>query len=112
MLTTPKETIGALDRRITLQSRTVSVNDYGEGVEAFTTLATVWAKVDYPLTGSQEEQVEKIHLFQQRVEFTIRKRSDVLQVDRIVYDSKTYDIERIAEIGREGYLKITAEHRA
>lgn len=111
MLTTPKETIGALDRRIALYSRTTSVNSYGEAAESFTLLATVWAKVDYPLTGSQEAHVEKINLFEQRTEFTIRKRTDINQTSRIVYDSKTYDIERIAEIGRGGYLKITAEHR-
>ena len=112
MLTTQKETIGQLDRRITLQTRSTSVNSYGESVETFTDLATVWAKVEYPLTGSMESQEQKIHLVESRVEFTIRERADILYTSRIVYNGKTFDVERISEVGRGGYLKITTEYRA
>ena len=111
MLTTPKVAIGQLDRRITLQSRTTAGKAYGEPIETWTDLATVWAAVDYPLTGSGEAYQDHINLAQTRVEFIIRKRTDVGFVERIVYDSETYDIERKAEIGRGGYLKLTGNLR-
>lgn len=108
MLTTRKEKIGHLDRRITLKTRTVAVDAYGGGVETFADLAEVWAKVEYPITDSGEDYVNAVNLVTQRIDFTIRHRTDLDFVDRIVYDSKIYDIERIAEVGRDGYLKITA----
>ena len=111
MLTTAKETIGALDSRIALYTRSTTVNDYGESTETFTLLASVWAKVEYPITGSNESQEARVNLFEQRVDFTIRSRSDIDQTSRIVYDGKTYDIERITEIWRNAYLKLTCEYR-
>ncbi len=102
---------GELDRRITLQSRTVAANAYNEPVETWADLATVWAKVEYPITGSDEVTDKGLNVATQRVHFTIRHRTDVGYVERIVYNSENYDIERLAEIGRKQYLKLTAEKR-
>lgn len=102
---------GLLDRRITLQSRTVAANAYNEQIETWTDILDVWAKVEYPATGSDEITQSGLNVAFQRVMFTIRHRNDIGFVERIVYKSETYDIERIEEIGRKQYLKLTTEKR-
>lgn len=102
---------GKLDRRITIQQRTVSGNAYSEPIETWTTLATVWAGVEYPITGSDEETSDKLNIARQRAIFTIRHLESVDFVSRILYGTEIYDIERIAEVGRRQYLKLTAEKR-
>lgn len=102
---------GELDRQITLQSRTVAANAYGEPIETWSTLATVRAKIEYPITGSDEQTQQGLNIARTRANFIIRHRSDVGFVERIQYDSETWDIERIAEDGRKSFLIITAERR-
>lgn len=102
---------GKMDRRITLQTRTVAANAYNEPIETWTTLATVWAALEYPITGSDEETADKLNISRQRVIFTIRYRDDTGYVERVLYNDEVYDIERIAEIGRNQYLKLTTEKR-
>lgn len=102
---------GQLDRRIVLQNRTTAANAYNEPVETWATLATVWAKVEYPVTGSDEATEQNLNVARRRVDFTIRYRADVGFVERITYNGGTYDIERISELGRQNFLKITAEER-
>lgn len=102
---------GKLDRRITIQQRTVALDAYNEPVETWSALATVWAKVDYPLTASDENVTDGLNVAYTRIEFTIRHRTDIGFINRIVYGSDTYDVERISEEGRKSYLKITAERR-
>lgn len=102
---------GKLDRRITLQSRTVAANAHNEPIETWSTLATVWAAIEYPITGSDEMTQQGLNVATTRANFTIRHRSDVGFVNRIQYNSEAWDIERIAEDGRKSYLIITAERR-
>lgn len=102
---------GELDKRATLQVRTVAANAYNEPVETWAELATVWTKVEYPKTGSEEAFEDNINIAATRVDFTIRYRTDVGFVERILYESEVYDIERIAELGRRDYLKITGKRR-
>jgi len=96
--------IGKLDRYITLQSVSTSVDAYGQPVESFSTLANVWAKIEY------KSEVEKFENEQLRavssIDFTIRYRTDVTQQMRISYNSETYQIIGISEIGRGEGLKL------
>lgn len=101
---------GAMDTRITIQRATLAVNAYGERAETWGTLATVWAEVQYKVGGG--ENIESDQVFsEQRVHFIIRYSSDVSGVrpsDRISYNSNTYQIEGVQEIGRgEGLRLIT-----
>jgi len=103
---------GQLDKRIVLQTRTTAANAYNEPIETWSTLATVRAKIEYPVTGSNEQYQDAVNLAQTVVFFTIRHRTDVSSVERISYDSNTYDIEApIAEVGRKNFLKIKARLR-
>lgn len=116
------EKAGRLDRRITIQRATVTVDSYGSPVEAWEDVTTCWASVSYPLTGSGEVQYDAIHLATTSVIFTIRYRDGLLHTDRIVYNSSNYDITRIGEssgppgadknnASRESFLQVTAELR-
>lgn len=94
--------IGSLDRYVAIQSASESTNAYGERVGSFSTLASVWARIiDNPgnekLEANQEQSINK-------VDFIIRYRSDVDETMQISYDSKTYKIQNIREIGRNNHL--------
>lgn len=102
---------GRLDRKITLQSRTVTLNDYNEPIESWATLAEVWANVDYPKTGSGESFYGALEIATTNTLFTIRYLSTVTAIERVLFDSDVYDIERIAEIGRRNFLQITAKRK-
>ena len=96
--------IGRLDRYIILQSVSTSVDAYGQPVESFSTLASVWAKIEY------KSEVEKFENEQLRavssIDFTIRYRTDITEQMRISYDSNIYQIIGISEIGRGEGLKL------
>lgn len=96
--------IGRLDRYITLQSVSTSVDSYGQPIESFSTLANVWAKIEY---ASEVEKFENEQLKAvSSINFTIRYRTDVTEQMQISYDSNTYEITGIAEIGRGEGLKL------
>lgn len=102
--------IGKLDRRATLQHRSLTPNTQNEQVESWTDYATVWAeKLD--LRG-REFYAANQESGEVTTKFRIRHRSDVLMTDRIVCDGLTYDITSIAEVGRRQALEILADaHR-
>jgi SPP1 family predicted phage head-tail adaptor len=83
-------TIGQLDQRLTLQSRSAGVDALGQPSGAWTTVATVWGKAR-PLrsrelfAAGQTQDVTD-------VEFTIRFRSDVLGTWRILWRGTPHDI--------------------
>ena len=101
--------IGNLDRRIVIQASTVSRDGYGEGVPAWSTFRTVWAWIR-PVNVSEAEKSNKITA-SETVRFVVRYRSDYNEKMRIVYNSATYDIRGIQEVGRRKYLDITAERK-
>ena len=94
---------GKLDRRITLQSASVSADGFGQSVRTYGTLATVWAMVEYrgvPKEGDETDKLTSVN----KVRFTIRYRSDVNATTKISWDSKSYEIEGVSLEGRERYL--------
>lgn len=95
---------GKLDRRVTIQERTVARDAAGGETVTWVDRATVWAaKVD--VTGREllmaSQMVETA-----QARFRIRYRSDVEQTDRVVYDGVAYDIQHKAEIGRREGLEL------
>lgn len=102
---------GDMDRRIELQHRTLAAaNAHGEQVPSWATYATVWAQ---RLEGGGREQfVAATTYASTEVRFRIRHRTDVLVTDRVVFDSKTFDVLGTAEIGRKEGLEIFARAAA
>jgi SPP1 family predicted phage head-tail adaptor len=82
--------IGKLDKRIRLQNRSSTLDDYGQPVNTWSNLATVWANIK-PLTGREKAQMQMVDsILTHRV--TIRYRVDFMPpttVDayRIAYET-------------------------
>ena len=104
--------IGNLDKRITLQSYTTATDAYGQKVETYSTLATVWAWVRYG-SGSERIMANRETAVADCI-FVIRFRSTVTEKTRILYGSDYYDIIHIAHStdGRRRYMELTAVKRA
>ena len=89
------EEIGKMDRRIQLQNYTVTTNTFGERIETYAALATVWAFVDYLGTEGREMERAGRDTVQSYATFLIRRRTDITERTRVIFDLKTYDIEGI-----------------
>jgi len=120
---------GSLDRRITIQRKTVTQSESGETVEAWVNLAlrrpaSMWpVKGDERFTSAQEVAEEQI-------EFRVRHSSDIASLtplDRIIYPALTaeqaadeeyvipersiHDVLACFEIGRREGIKIITSRR-
>lgn len=103
--------LGRLDRRITLQQKTVSRTALGDESESWATLAAVWAEV-VPTSGreyfnAQAQQLVGSKLTRFRIRYLASARKDTEL--RVLYDSETYDIKHIAEFGRRVGLDLVGE---
>lgn len=95
---------GTLDRQIVIQKFTTSTNTYGEEVKTWSTHSTVWAALKY-LSGGEAEESGQI-IATNKVIFVIRHDSAVIPSYRISYNSKTYEIESVIQIGREHWMEL------
>lgn len=98
---------GTLDRTITLQSVTTTVDDYGTPAEAWTDFATVRAQLVQASTTeylrTYGETATKADIFR------IRWLDGVTDRHRIVYNGGNYNIRQVTEIGRRQGLELRAE---
>ena len=104
---------GRLDRRIVLKTRKTGTNSFGEPLDEWTTLATVWANVAPVSDGERWRAGET--LAAKACRFTIRWSAAVAVLDprdQITYDGRTWDIQGVKEIGRREMIEITAAARA
>jgi len=104
--------IGGQDRKIAIQFRTVTQDAYGQGIDSFNTQFQAWARIDTRATGASEDIEDGIEKAVQRVVFLIRYSTDVASItsgDRVVYNSKVYDIENVVELGRNTSLRLVCK---
>ena len=104
--------IGKSDRRITIQRYTTTTNAYGERVLNYSTLITVWAELMKTGEGMTERITTAQDMPVQRVRFKIRSSSDSRGIkadDRVLYDSKFYNIQGIEEVGRNDQLVLLCQ---
>jgi SPP1 family predicted phage head-tail adaptor len=103
--------IGKSDRRITIERATETTNGYGEKVATWATLITVWAELT-KTTNARESISDRQDTATKQLAFKIRSSTDSRAVstkDRVVYDSKHFDIIGIEEIGRNDQLMLTCQ---
>jgi SPP1 family predicted phage head-tail adaptor len=117
---------GRLDRKITIQRKTTTVEESGQATETWADLAANrWAAV-LPLAGDERFAVPEIGANQQ-AEFQVRWSSSIAGLtpkDRIIYpipddtspatpipDTSVYDVAAVHEIGRREGLRIIAIRR-
>lgn len=104
---------GKFDRRITIQSRTLTQSAMGDVVETWVTVATVWARL--MSSKGREFYSGGVPLGVTDAGFQIRYSSAVSAMDqtwRIIYDGQPYDVSAVDEIGRKAYLMIMCKRGA
>jgi SPP1 family predicted phage head-tail adaptor len=84
-----------LNRKIAIQSRTVTKDAYGQQSTSWTTISTPFACIR-PLSGNELVVAQAVNA-EVQVEFRIRYRSSVLAANRIVYAGKYYDIKSVLD---------------
>jgi len=102
--------IGALRRRVTLQTPTTVADGGGGFAITWTAVAQMWAQMR-TLGGTEVVVADGL---QGRVshEFTIRKRMDVSPSMRIIYGTRLFVIWAVLDRdGPEPYMRIQAEER-
>jgi len=102
---------GRMDRRITLQRKSSSQDSFGQPIETWADISTVWAEV-VPVSGNERFVSQQV-IAEADTLFKIRYMSGLTPLDRVVYDGRTYDVKGVIEIGRrrEG-MQIAAMTRA
>jgi head-tail adaptor len=115
---------GRLDRRMTIQRKSIVLADSGEQIESWASLSTNRPASVTPVSGTERFGGEAIESSQQ-VEFRIRwsqNVADLSPLDRIVYPSfdaldsqslgsSVYDVLAVNEIGRHEVLQIITARR-
>ena len=90
---------GKLDRRIVIQSETIARDDFGGEDPTWSTLATVWAGIEYR-SGTETNEADQM-VSMNKIMFTIRYRTDITARMRIYYNSVYYYITLVEQLGRQ-----------
>jgi SPP1 family predicted phage head-tail adaptor len=99
--------VGDLRRRVALQAPADSIDSYGQAIRTWATYATVWASV--VSTPGSEPQSALMQSSVTTYTVTMRYRTDVLPIHRVIYGDITLNIVGISTIdGLNEHLKITA----
>lgn len=98
---------GKMDREITVQSGTHTVDEYGDAVFAWTDVATVRAQLIQQSTeefistrGADDETV---------VIFRIRHLDGVTTAHRVLFESRPHNIREVKLIGRRKGMELRCE---
>ena len=89
-----QERIGRMRDRIDILYKTEATDAYGERVETWATLVTVFAMMQQSATSNEAIQAGQ-ETAQQDVRYTIRYRNDVNETNRVAHNGRTYDIESV-----------------
>lgn len=102
--------IGALDEIITIQQRSISIDNAGQQIESWSDyLTSIFCDIKYG-TATEKEDSGRITDFDVLI-FFIRYDSGVDQTMRILYDNAVFDILSIKKVGRQRFLEISAKAR-
>ncbi len=96
--------IGSLRHRIGIQSASDSQSSSGESSPTFTTVATVWGKIE-PLSGrelflAQQTMADSTH------KVTIRYYSGLSPKDRFAFGSRYFNIQNISDVEERNRMMI------
>lgn len=107
---------GKLDRRVVLLRRDVTRNTFGEEVEGWTPVVTVWARFEPDEAAVSSEAFSdsaEQRSARQSAKFTIRYRGGVVPTMRLEFDGRQWEISDVQELlagggGRHEGLVLTA----
>lgn len=95
---------GKLDRIITIERVTTTVDEYGAPQEGWTTVATVRAQL---IQSSVEEFIRAYGATSDTIAiFRIRYLDGLTLADRVTYASRAYDLKEIKELGRREAVEL------
>ena len=101
------DTVGALDRRLTIQRQHQAQDpSSGEVTTRWITVATVWA-ARKQLTG-REVEIAAATKSAEELRFRIRYRAGIGTTMRVECEGSSYAIVRVEEIGRRQWLDVYA----
>lgn len=95
---------GKLDRRVTLERFTSTVNEFNEPIETWAPIATVWAELVQE-TG-REFLAQSEVTAERKAVFRIRYRAGITVRDRVIYDGRAHNIVDVRELGRRKGLEL------
>lgn len=93
---------GKMNKRVVLETNTPTQDGYGEPIEGWSTIGTVWAE-QLSAKASERFRGEQTSGFED-IAWRIRYRNDVDNLDRLTYNGKTYDLLGTAEEGNKSSL--------
>ncbi len=89
---------GDLDKRITVQKKTVTYNAYNEPIEIWSELDTIWAET-ITKDGKGREFTAAQKLFAETtVVFRVRYRSEFTPLNRISYSGRVFEILGVVDV--------------
>lgn len=103
---------GEMDTVVAIQTATTTQDSLGEEEEVWSTVANVWAKVEYSETSAAgTEGVDAGQVVQmQLVTFTLRFLDWITPKMRVVIGSQVFAIHGIAEVGgRRRFQKVVTK---
>lgn len=93
-----KVAAGRLNRRVTFQRKTLTTDDWGQPIESWADVATVWANVR-TISGvgfvNNEFQAGGSEVSRTTASIRIRKRNDITHDMRVLVGSSIYDIRAV-----------------
>lgn len=89
---------GPLDRRATIQRKSVTYDDYGQEIESWSDLRTLPAQV-IQQSGREFLAADQVQA-ERRVLFRMRWFGGVTVLDRVIYDARVHNIQDVKELGR------------
>ena len=95
---------GMLDQRVTLQSRSVVKDGFGQDVITWVDVATVWAQC-HALRGREFFAAAQVQQ-EQTVKVRIRYRADVSTTWRLLWQGRPHDITGVIPVGRKDMTEI------
>lgn len=102
---------GDLNRRITIQRATVTIDALGGEAKAWADLATIWAAVK-PISDGERWRAQEVAASATH-RFTIRfQAASPKPTDRIVYEGRVFEISGVKELGFHEGWEVTASARA
>ncbi|WP_353641964.1 phage head closure protein [Mesorhizobium sp. WSM2239] len=95
---------GKLDRIITIERATTTVDDYGTPAEGWAILATIRAQL---IQGTAEEFIRSFGTAtESAVIFRIRYLDGITLADRVTHAGRTFDLKEVKELGRREGLEL------
>ena len=102
-----------LGKRCTIESPTVGQGDYGEPIQTWAVLATVWANVQDDLPSKSEAVQQGLVVAKNRARIRFRYLSTVTSACRITVRGATDRVFQIiggpAELGKHEFMEVLGE---